>query len=105
MIEVWLLSAALLATLIGAGWWALSLDSHWKQSGGSTRLPPTSARCLRGAGASAWLLALMLCLLADHATMAVLVWVMLLAFATASMAMLLAWRPQWLALWIGGHRH
>ena len=44
-----------------------------------------------------------LCLGADHATMAVLVWFMALAGAALAVAFTLSWRPQWLrflAPWI-----
>ena len=44
------------------------------------------------------MLALALCLRADHASMAVLVWVMTLSGAALLVAFLLAARPRWLRL-------
>ena len=44
----------------------------------------------------ALLASLLLCLRADHASMAVLVWVMSLAAAALLVAFTLAWRPHWL---------
>lgn len=43
-------------------------------------------------GTLALLASLVLCLMADHPSMAALVWVMLLAFGAACVALLLAWR-------------
>ncbi len=55
-------------------------------------------------GSTALFVGLLLALAADHASMAVLVWVMALAGAALAVAFALAWRPRWLrwlAPWIG----
>lgn len=92
--------------LAGMGWLALALPAHALQAWGGV---PSSLqrRRLRAAGGAALLLSLAACLAADHATMAVLVWVMLLAVAAMAIALLLATRPRWLcklAPWIGPRR-
>ena len=93
----WALPAALTTALAGMGWLALSMPVHAAQAWG--RAPAAAAlRVLRGLGAAAIVLALLLCLRADHASMAVLVWVMALAGAALLVAFLLAARPRWLRL-------
>jgi hypothetical protein len=58
---------------------------------------------LRTLGGLGLLSSLGLCLLADHASMAVLVWVMLLAGGALLIALTLAWKPEALrVLWPGG---
>ncbi|GGK10108.1 DUF3325 domain-containing protein [Luteimonas terricola] len=99
---VWLLAAAACA-LSGMGWLALAMPGHAAQAWGGVSAP-RSLRVLRRAGACALALALGGCLAADHASMAVLTWVMLLAASAAVTAFVLAWRPRWLrhlAPWIG----
>ena len=49
-------------------------------------------------GASALAAGLVLCLAVDHASMAVLVWVMALAGAALVVAFTLAWRARWLGI-------
>lgn len=89
--------AAYLLCFAGFGWLALAMDAHWRQVR-RDRLPALGWRhALRMLGAAALALALAACLAADHATMAVLVWVMLLAAAALSVAFTLSWRPRWLA--------
>jgi len=101
----WLWVAAACA-LLGMGWFALALPAHALQARGGL---PSSAqrRGLRAAGSVALLLSLAACLAADHATMAVLVWTMLLAVAATAVAFVLATRPRWLgwlAPWLGPRR-
>ena len=94
---LWLL-VGVFCSLGGVAWLALAMDVHWKQARGSDAEPGRgTALGLRALGAVALLLSLLACLRADHATMAVLVWVMLLAAASLAVALLLAWRPRWLA--------
>lgn len=99
-----LLLAALLASVAGMGWLALSMPVHALQVWGAA-LPANAARMLRAAGALALFAALVLCLVVDHATMASLVWVMGLTAAAVGVAATLAWRPRWLGLlapWVRG---
>lgn len=97
-----LLSFAILASVAGMGWLALSMQVHAQQAW--NHLPsPTQLKVLRWLGSVALLAAFALCLGADHATMAVLVWFMALAGASLAVAFTLSWRPQWLrtlAPWI-----
>ncbi|MBJ6983855.1 DUF3325 domain-containing protein [Luteimonas sp. MC1750] len=92
----WLLAAAACA-FAGMGWLALAMPVHALQAWGA---PPSAAQLarLRWLGGSAVLLALACCLGSDHATMAVLVWVMLLAAAAVAMALVIAGRPRRLRL-------
>ena len=94
--EFWL-SAALVLAVLGMGWLALAMDVHWKQVCAATPRSRRAAIVLRCFGFFALTTALVLCLLADTATMAVLVWMMLLALSAALIAFLLSWRPVLLA--------
>lgn len=89
-----LLAAALLCCVIGFAWLALTLDSHWQQVRGKQPLPPASVPVLRTLGAGALFASLVLCLLADHPSMAALVWVMALAVAALIVAFTFTWRPR-----------
>ncbi len=93
----WLLAAALAACLAGMGWLALAMEVHAHQVWGRA-LARGSAKLLRLLGATALAASLWLCLAADHATMAVLVWTMAVAGAALAIALTLAWRARWLAL-------
>ncbi|KAF1688109.1 hypothetical protein B1992_01415 [Pseudoxanthomonas broegbernensis] len=93
----WLLGAALAASVAGMGWLALAMRVHAQQVWG-TAVPPSTAKALRILGVLGLLAALALCLAADHASMAVLVWVMTLAGAAFTVAFTLAWRARWLGV-------
>lgn len=90
----WWLLAAVLAGFAGMGWLALSMPAHAHQVWTDARAG--SARMLRGLGAMAIVVSLLLCLCADHASMAVLVWIMALAASALLVAFVLASRPRWL---------
>jgi hypothetical protein len=91
---------AAVAAVIGFGWLALAMDTHWEQAHGARPQSVGTVRVMRTLGAVALAASLMLCLQADHASMAVLVWLMLLAAAVLAVAMTLSWRPTWLrVLW------
>lgn len=92
-----ILLAAVLANLLGLVWLALAMETHWEQVHGNTVLKPRTARRMRGLGAIAMGIALLLCFWADHPTMAVLVWFMALAGSALAVAFTLAWRPRLLA--------
>jgi hypothetical protein len=101
MSEMQWLAAAAVLTLAGMGWLALAMEVHWGQV---MHCPAEAAagtrRVLRALGALALPLSLLACRMADRPSMAVLVWVMLLAGSAMVVAMLLARRPQVLrALW------
>lgn len=90
--QAWLFLAAISA-LVGMGLLALSLEAHWRQV--SLSNPPSGSGkvLLRMLGYTNLGLSLVFCLLADHASMAALVWVMFLASAAFATGMLLTWRP------------
>lgn len=92
----WLATASICA-LLGMGWLALAMDAHWRQVHASAQRSPREPMLLRILGALGLTTALLFCLLADTATMAVLVWMMLLAIAAFGIAFLLAFRPRLLA--------
>jgi len=97
MSEAWLLAFAALASLLAMAWLALAMPAHWVQVPGTEGVPARAQqRRLRVAGASAIAISFGLCLAADHASMAVLVWLMLLALSAFGIAQCLAWRPRWL---------
>ena len=88
-----MLAAALLSSLAGMAWLALSMQVHALQVW--QRQPsPTTLRLLRILGSFSVCVALVLCLAVDHATMAVLVWVMALSAAAMLVAFTLSSRPQ-----------
>lgn len=91
MSDTLFLLAAGLLSLLAMAWLALSLPAHWKQVRPGTA-GPDSGR-LRLAGWLALLGSGVCCLQADHPSMAVLVWLMLLAAAAFSLGMLLSYRP------------
>lgn len=95
-----LLAGAALLLVVALGWLALAMDSHWEQVHGQAGPPPTQRKRLRLFGSLLLLTSLLLCLRADHASMAVLVWAMLAAGGVVVIAFVLSWRPRWLrALW------
>lgn len=98
----WLLLAAILVSFTSMGWLALSMPVHAAQAWG--RAPEANMlRVLRWLGISGIVIALIVCLRADHATMAVLVWLMTSTSAALMVAFLLATRAgwlRWLAPWV-----
>lgn len=102
MRESLLLGAALLAAGAGLGWLALAMEVHWQQVCGAAPQPAGRVRLLRALGAAALVASLGLCLAVDHASMAVLVWVMALAAAALAVAFTLTWRPRWLRVLVPG---
>jgi len=91
------LCAAFVLTVFGMGWLALAMDVHWNQvyaGAARSRRAAIISRCL---GYAALTTSLVLCLLADTATMAALMWMMLLALSAAIITFLLSSRPRVLA--------
>lgn len=88
------LKGAAVSALLGFAWLALAMDAHWRQVHLQAELQPGSRGALRILGCIGLLGSLGLCLRADHASMAVLVWLMLLAGAALIVALTLAWRPR-----------
>lgn len=93
MLDGLLLLGSFVVTLTGFGWLALAMNAHWKQV--RKGLPSTgTVLVLRMLGSTALFVSLMLCLSVDHASMASLVWVMLLATAAMIIAFTLTLRPR-----------
>ena len=90
---LWLISAIII-TGMAMGWMALSKPTHWKQV---EKNAPAVTR-LRVAGWIALLLSAICSLKADHASMAVLVWLMLISAASISTGMVLSMKPSWLRI-------
>ncbi len=94
-----LLVLALGLCSLGMAWLAVAMGTHWQQVRGNDAPPsPFAVRALRVQGAVTLLAALLVCLRADHASMAVLVWVMALTGAALAVAFTLSWRPRWLKI-------
>ncbi|HEX6734031.1 MAG TPA: DUF3325 domain-containing protein [Azonexus sp.] len=99
MAEALAMCLAALFSLSGMGWLALSLEGHWRQLWGPKAvLNASTAQWLRLAGWTSLSLSALCCFIADRPSMAVLVWVMLLAGAATAIALLLAWRAHWLRI-------
>lgn len=92
-----MLAVACIATTLGLAFLALAMEVHWEQVQDTASLTKSVQLLLRGLGALDLAISLALCMAVDHATMAVLVWIMLLAAGAASVAFTLTWRPHWLA--------
>jgi len=95
--SAWLLMSFFIS-LLGMGWFALAIETHWQQVRVSGPLPSTTRRKLRALGTLALAMSFCASFFADHASMAPLVWIMGLAAAALVVAMTLAWRPRWLAI-------
>ncbi|MCR2747841.1 DUF3325 domain-containing protein [Limnobacter parvus] len=95
MSETFYLAMAVVLSLLGMCWLALSMDVHWAQTRQialADNKPPR--KLLKVLGSLALLLSLALCLLADRPSIAVLVWVMLMAGSAAFLAWGLSKKPQ-----------
>lgn len=88
-----MLLLAPLATLLGLGLLAASMPRHWRQLRAGRSCPAAVTVALRIGGSAALAVSFALCLARDHPTMAVLVWIMLLAVAAVAIALWLAGRP------------
>lgn len=98
-----ILSLAAVAALLGFAWLALAMDVHWRQVRGGVDAPHALRIVLRALGGIALAVSALLCFLANRPSMAVLVWVMLLAAAAMLVALTLAWGPRLLrAAWPWG---
>jgi hypothetical protein len=99
MVEPWIaLILAALSCFAGFVWLALAMNTHWQQVM-DTSAPSTQVRTsLRLLGSLGLLVSAVLSFVADHPSMAVLVWLMLIAAGAPLVGMLLAWRPQLLRI-------
>jgi len=105
MVEPWIvLILAALSCFTGFVWLALAMNAHWQQVM-DTNAPSAQVRArLRLLGSLGLLVSAAFCFVADHPSMAVLVWLMLLAAGAPAVGMLLAWRPQLLRIFWPGIR-
>lgn len=92
-----LLLLAVVAGFAGFAWLALAMEAHWKQvyTQSGSRHP---ANLLKIAGWLGLLVSAVLCFMADRPSIAILVWIMLLAATAPCISMLLSWRPQLLKI-------
>ena len=97
MADALLLAVAFLCAFAGMGWLALAMKPHWVQVGAAVPHSRPLARRLRFFGGACLLLSLAVCLIADDASMACLVWIMTLSAAALLVAMTLAHAPRSLA--------
>ncbi len=84
---------AMLVTLGGTGLLAISIPRHWRQLMGREVCTGAAVIALRLGGVAALIGSLTLCLLRDHPSMAVLVWIMLLVICSVVIALLLSRLP------------
>ncbi|GAB3262213.1 DUF3325 domain-containing protein [Chitinimonas naiadis] len=96
---------AAVATIIGFAWLSLAMDGHWQQVHGGTTPARKVRTTLRALGAASLITSAALCFIVDRPTMAMLVWLMLLAGSAPLIAVTLAFRPRLLRLvWPWGDR-
>ncbi|MBX3664908.1 MAG: DUF3325 domain-containing protein [Burkholderiales bacterium] len=88
-----MLVLAALASFAGFAWLALAMEPHWRQVQGRHGPGRKARLVLRVLGGVALLLSAVLCFIADRPSMAVLVWIMLLAASAPMIGLTLAWRP------------
>src|SRR5262245_28544974 len=93
MLDALWLCIAILSALSGMGCLALAMEVHWRQVSDSARTRG-SAIATRWIGYLLLTASLGCCLVADRPTMAVLVWMVLLAVAAIAIACTLSWRPR-----------
>lgn len=98
MAEPLLHTAAALCSTAGMGWLAVAMKPHWTQVRGPQPLAERGVVTLRVLGAVSLVASLVLCLWADHASMAPLVYVMTLTASALLVAFTLAWRPRLLSV-------
>lgn len=93
MTEAMWLIVAVITALLSMGWLALAYETHWQQVFTDSKTQPSKRR-LKLTGCVFIVLSALCCLMADHPSMAVLVWVMLLALAAMTVAMILSHKPR-----------
>jgi len=81
----------------GMAWLALSLDQHWRQLRSDQPLSRAVARRLRASGALSLLASAICCFEAEHASIAVLVWIMSATASALLVTFVLAFKPRWLS--------
>ena len=97
MRDALLQALALLSSLCAMSWLALAMDVHWKQVRGTGGPGACRATALRILAVAAIAASLGLFLAANHASIAVLAWIMSLVASALLVAWVLSSRPAWLA--------
>jgi hypothetical protein len=92
-----LLTFGFVSAFSGLSWLALAMEAHWAQVHNQQTQPPQIASRLRLRAVAALAASFFACLGADHASIASLVWVMMLSAAAITVAMALAYYPRLLA--------
>ena len=89
------LSIAATLSLVGFAFLALSQDKHWRTVTSAKGSAP-SKTLVRSSGWTLVFIALVPCIIRDGGAFAALLWPLLLTVCAFSIAMLIAYRPQWL---------
>ena len=89
---IFLLGAGI-AAFLGCAWLALAMEGLWEQVHGASAPSRVSRAALRTLGTVGLLGCGALCFVADRPSMAILLWVMLMAFGAVAIALTLAWKP------------
>ena len=89
---IWLIAAGSFS-ILGMSWLALAMKTHWQQLMDDQSNMPCSS-LLRCMGFGALAASGMCCLMADYASIAMLVWVMLGASAAFCVALILSQSPK-----------
>jgi hypothetical protein len=97
MHDALLQALALLCSLCAMRWLALAMDVHWQQVRGTDGPGARRATVLRMLAVAAIAASLGLFLAANHASIAVLAWIMSLVASALLVALVLSSRPAWLA--------
>jgi len=100
--ELALSFAAFACSVCGMGWLSLGLESHWVQVFGSAPRFASGARGLYLLGTMAHAGSLVLLMLVEEPSVAVVVWVMTLTASAFLIAVTLAYRPRVLAFLVAG---
>jgi hypothetical protein len=99
MADALLLSLAFVCSFAGMAALALALKPHWDEARAPHPYPMSGVRALRGFGAVALALSLALCLVAEHPSLASLIWMMASTISALIVAFVLAYRPRWIG-WV-----
>ena len=88
------------SAFLGMAWLALSMEEHWRRVSRRPCRRAGAVTMLRLLAVLALVTSLGLALLADHPSMAVIVWIMELGTSSASVAFAIAWIPRSLRILI-----
>ncbi len=89
---LWFLFATI-CSLLAMGWLALAMPAHWQQVFDDTIKHAPNASLMRALAIGMLFLSAYCCLQADHFSMAILVWVLLLVGSGMTTGMILSYMP------------